>query len=69
METLHIRANNSTIEKLMKILNEFSKNGEEVEILDNTIFNIEKNMIEKAIFQKENQQTFSHDDVWKRLLD
>ena len=39
METLHVRAEHSTIELLMGVINKISKEGQEIEILDNTVYN------------------------------
>ena len=36
METLHLRAEHSTIELLMGVINQISQDGKEIELLDNT---------------------------------
>ena len=68
METLHVRAEHSTIELLMGVINKISKEGQEIEILDNTVYNQEQKMIFQALLEEQNGQTFEHNDVWDELL-
>lgn len=35
MQTLHLRAENDVLEKVLEMLNQFSLKGEKVEIIDN----------------------------------
>ena len=53
METLHVRAEHRTIEVLMDVINKISQDGQEVEILDNTIYNQEQQLIFKALIQEQ----------------
>lgn len=68
MQTLHLRAENSTIEILMDFINNISKNGREVEILDNTVFKEEQKMIFQALLEEQQKQTIKHDELWNDLL-
>ncbi len=68
MQTLHLRAENSTIEILMDFINNISKNGREVEILDNTVFKEEQKMIFQALLEEQQKQTIEHDELWNDLL-
>lgn len=68
MQTLHLRAENSTIEILMDFINNISKNGQEVEILDNTVFKEEQKMIFQALLEEQKNQTIEHDELWNDLL-
>lgn len=68
MQTLHLRAENSTIEILMDFINNISKNGQEVEILDNTVFKEEQKMIFQALLEEQQKQTIEHDELWNDLL-
>lgn len=68
METLHLRATQQTIELLMDSINKIAKDGNEVEILDNTLYEKEKEMIVNSLIQEKNGQTFEHDDLWSQLL-
>ena len=60
MEILHVRAEHSTIELLMGVINTISKEGQEIEILDNTVYNQEQKMIFQALLEEQNGQTFEH---------
>ena len=68
METLHLRAQPSTIEKILDIINQFSSKGEEIEIVDNAIFDFEKRKILKSLEQEREDDTFGHEEVWAKLL-
>ncbi|MDY0320133.1 MAG: hypothetical protein RBR23_00240 [Arcobacteraceae bacterium] len=68
METLHVRAEHSTIELLMGVINKISQEGQEVEILDNTVYNQEQKMIFQALLEEQNAQTYEHDKLWDDLL-
>jgi hypothetical protein len=52
----------------MNSINQIAKDGNEIEILDNTLFEKEKEMIFNALIQEKNGQTFEHNDVWDELL-
>lgn len=68
MQTLHLRAENKTIETIMSMLNQISQKGEEIEIIDNLIYNKELQMISKSLSQIEKGQTKEHNEVWSELL-
>lgn len=69
MENIHLRISETATLKLMEFLNEISKDGEQIEILDDTLFRYEKNLIEKAISQKAEHKIVEHNKVWNELLD
>jgi len=68
METLHLRAEHSTIELLMGVINQISQEGKEIELLDNTVYNQEQKMIFKALMEEQNGETFEHNKLWDDLL-
>ena len=68
METLHLRANHNVIEKIIDVVNQYSHEGQEIEILDNMTFDIEKKMILKSLAQEQNNQVLSHNYIWNELL-
>ena len=68
MQTLHLRAENEVLEKIIAMVNQFSLKGDKIEILDNLSFNMEKKMILKGLTQEKNGETISHDDLWNDLL-
>lgn len=67
METLHLRAESKSIEYIMSIINQMSKDGQEVEILDNTIYKKEQEMILKALLEEKNSEIYEHDELWNEL--
>ncbi len=69
MEALHLRAKPETIIKILKLVNKASQDGEEVEILDNTVFEKEQKMLFKALLEEKNGETFEHDKTWDNLLE
>jgi len=68
MEALHLRAQPDTINLIMDMLNKASQNGEEVEILDNTVFDKEYKMILTALLEEKNNEEFEHNNLWNELL-
>ncbi len=52
----------------MGVINKISKEGQEIEILDNTVYNQEQKMIFQALLEEQNGQTFEHDTLWNDLL-
>ena len=68
MESLHLRADHMTIEKIMRVVNQISSEGEAIEIIDNLTFDLEKEMILKSLKQEEKSNLYEHDEVWTELL-
>ena len=68
MEALHLRAQPDTINLIMNVLNKASQNGQEFEILDNTVYDKEQKMIFQALLDEKNGEIFEHDDIWSELL-
>lgn len=68
MQTLHLRAENDVLEKVLEMLNQFSLKGEKVEIIDNLVYENERSMILKALSQEKNAETIEHDMLWDELL-
>jgi len=68
MEALHLRAQPDTINLIMNVLNKASQNGQEFEILDNTVYDKEQKMIFQALLDEKNGEIFEHDEIWNELL-
>ncbi len=68
MESLHLRADSTTIEKIMGVINKISSEGEEIEIVDNMTFDCEQKMILKSLKQENEDALHEHDEVWTELL-
>jgi hypothetical protein len=68
METLHLRAEHDVIEKLMAMVNQIAKEGQEVEVLDNTVFKEEQKIIFKGLNDELKGNIIKHEDLWVELL-
>ena len=68
MQTLLLRADKKVLEKIVAVINQFSKEGNNIEILNSDIFEKEKAMIANALEQEKKGNTFEHNDVWNELL-
>ncbi|WP_027847754.1 hypothetical protein [Marinospirillum minutulum] len=68
MQTLLLRANEQVIQKLMSSINKLAKEGNDIEILDNLVYEKEKKLVAIALEQVEKGEVFSHEEVWKELL-
>jgi hypothetical protein len=68
METLHLRADHNVIEQIMTVVNQYSREGQEIEIIDNVAFKLEQKMILKGLAQEQSNQITSHEDMWSELL-
>jgi len=68
MQTLHLKADHQTIEQIMSVVNKASKDGHDIEVLDNTTFDTEKEMILKGLIEEQQGKVVDHDTLWKKLL-
>ena len=68
MQTLHLRAESDVIDKIMAMINQFSLNGDKIEVLDTLLFNAEKKMVFKSLLQEQRGETIEHDTLWDELL-
>jgi len=68
VESLHLRADQRTIEKIMGVINQISSEGKVIEIVDNLTFDLEEKMILKSLKQEKENDLHEHDKVWTELL-
>jgi hypothetical protein len=68
METLHLKADHQTIKQIMSVVNQASKAGHDIEVLDNTTFDMEKEMILKGLIAEQQGKIVDHDTLWKKLI-
>jgi hypothetical protein len=68
MEALHLRAQPDTINLIINVVNKASQSGQEVEILDNIVYDKEQKMIFQALLDEKNGEIFEHDEIWSELL-
>jgi len=65
--TLHLNASESVSQKILSFLESLTKQGESVEIIDDSLYNYEKAGILKGLNQIENGEFSSSDELLKEL--
>ncbi len=68
MQTLHIKANQSEIAKILSTINSPAQKGEEIELPDNKTFTYEKKEIDRALKDVEEGKLYTIDEVERELL-
>ena len=65
--TLHLNASDSVSQKILSFLESLIKQGESVEIIDDSIYKFEKAGILKGLEQVENGNIYSSDELIAEL--
>jgi len=65
--TLHLNASESVSQKILSFLESLSKQGESIEIIDDSLYKYEKNGILKGLQQLENGEFISTEEILKTL--
>ncbi|NCO01679.1 MAG: hypothetical protein GW906_07595 [Epsilonproteobacteria bacterium] len=65
--TLHLNASESVSQKILSFLESLKKEGESVELIDDSIYKFEKNGILQGLKQIENSEVYSSDELLKEL--
>ena len=65
--TLHLNASESASKKILSFLESLMKQGESVEIIDNTVYKFEKVGILKGLEEVENVKVYSSDELIEEL--
>jgi hypothetical protein len=68
MQTLHIKTNEQVMMKILDFIDNLSKQGAEIEVLENQIYTYEKQQIDQALQDIVEGKTYSLDEVEKELL-
>ena len=68
MQTLRIKTNEQVMMKILDFIDNLSKQGDEIEVLNNQFYAYEKQQIDKALKDIEDGKTYSLDEVEKELL-
>jgi hypothetical protein len=68
MQTLHIRTNEQVMTKILDFIDNLSRQGAEIEVLESQIYTYEKQQIDQALQDIEEGKTYSLDEVEKELL-
>ncbi len=67
MTMLHMNLSEHATNRVLNLLDQLSEEGEEVELLDDKIYHYEKIMIDKALRQAEDGETYSAKEVMQYL--
>jgi len=65
--TLHLYASESVSQKILSFLESLTKQGESVEIIDDSIYKYEKAGILNGLEQIENENIYSSEEILKEL--
>jgi len=65
--TLHLNASESVSHKILSFLESLAKQGEEVEIIDDSVYQFEKAGILKGLEEVENGNVYSSDEILQEL--
>lgn len=65
--TLHLNASESVSHKILSFLETLTKEGETVEIIDDSIYKFEKAGILKGLGQVEDANVYSSDEILEEL--
>jgi hypothetical protein len=65
--TLHLNASESVSQKILSFLESLTKQGESVEIIDDSIYKYEKAGILKGLEQIENGNIYSSEEILEEL--
>lgn len=65
--TLHLNASESVSQKILSFLESLTKQGESVEIIDDSIYKFEKNGILQGLRQVESGEIYSSDELLEEL--
>ncbi len=65
--TLHLNASESVSQKILSFLESLTKQGESVEIIDDSIYKYEKAVILKGLEQIENGNIYSSEEMIEEL--
>jgi predicted ABC-type transport system involved in lysophospholipase L1 biosynthesis ATPase subunit len=65
--TLHLNASESVSQKILSFLESLTKQGESVEIIDDSIYKYEKAGVLKGLEQIENGDIYSSEEILEKL--
>jgi predicted metallo-beta-lactamase superfamily hydrolase len=68
MQTIHVKANERMVARILDFINTLSKEGEEIEILDSKILAFEKYYIDRSLQDIEEGKVYPIEEVEEELL-
>ncbi len=63
MQTLHVKTNEQVMTKILDFINDLSRNGDEIEVLDNKEYTYEKRLIDQSLEDIKEGKTYSIDEI------
>lgn len=68
MQTIHVKANERMVARILDFINTLSQEGEEIEILDGKILAFEKYYIDRSLQDIKEGKVYPVEEVEKELL-
>ena len=69
MQTLHVRTNDQVMTKILTFIDDLSRKGDEIEVLDDQIYAYEKKYIDRALKDISEEKTYTLEEIEMELLD
>lgn len=69
MQTLHIQSNEQVMTRIVDFIDDLSRQGAEIEVIDDQLYVYEKHKIDQALQDIEEGKVYSVYEVEKELLD
>jgi len=68
MSILHLNLSEKATQEVLHLLEFLKEQGEEVGILDESLYKYERKLIEQGLYELENKELLTHEEVWRELL-
>jgi hypothetical protein len=69
MQTLHLKTNERVMTKILDFINTLSRQGEEIEVLDDKIYAYEKQQIDQSLQDIKEGRVYDIEEVERELID
>ncbi|NIM16345.1 MAG: hypothetical protein GTO45_30480 [Candidatus Aminicenantes bacterium] len=68
MQTLHVKTNEKVMTKILDFINTLSRQGDEIEVLDDKIYAYEKQQIDQSLQDIKEGKVYDIEEVERELL-
>jgi hypothetical protein len=68
MSILHLNLSEKATQEVLHLLESLKEQGEEVGILDESLYKYERKLIEHGLYELEKKELVTHEDVWHELF-
>lgn len=68
MSILHLNLSEKATQEVLHLLESLKEQGEEVGILDESLYKYERKLVEQGLYELENKELLTHEEVWRELL-